>query len=163
MPLALAEFNTADPDELRPLLTECLAVPRWGEVVLLGRPYADLSALVSAAESTSPLLPGEIANAIAAHPRIGEKASGSGTGAGWSRSEQSGVDEAAAREFADANAKYEGRFGHVYLVCASGRSGAELLADLRSRLDNDAETEIAVAGRELAKIAVLRLQKAVTA
>ncbi|MEC3976356.1 2-oxo-4-hydroxy-4-carboxy-5-ureidoimidazoline decarboxylase [Amycolatopsis sp. H20-H5] len=163
MPLALAEFNIANPDELRPLLHACLAVPRWGEVVLLGRPYAELSALVGAAESASPLLPGEIAAAIAAHPRIGEKASGSGTGAGWSRSEQSGVDEAAAREFADANIDYETRFGHVYLVCASGRSGEELLADLRSRLDNDPGTELAVAGRELAKIAVLRLQKAVTA
>jgi 2-oxo-4-hydroxy-4-carboxy-5-ureidoimidazoline decarboxylase len=51
----------------------------------------------------------------------------------------------------------------VYLVCASGRSGEELLKILRERLDNDPATELAVAGRELLKIAELRLAKAVTA
>jgi 2-oxo-4-hydroxy-4-carboxy-5-ureidoimidazoline decarboxylase len=65
--------------------------------------------------------------------------------------------------FAAANAEYEAKFGHVYLVCASGRSGEELLKILRERLDNDPATELGVAGRELLKIAELRLAKAVTA
>jgi 2-oxo-4-hydroxy-4-carboxy-5-ureidoimidazoline decarboxylase len=147
----LTDFNTTD---VRPLLTACLAVPRWVDTVLAGRPYADLDALKAAADL--PLSGAEIRQAMAAHPRIGEKPA-----SGWARSEQSGVDNAAA--FAAANAEYETRFGHVYLVCASGRSGEELLKVLRERLDNDPATELAVAGRELLKIAELRLAKAVTA
>jgi 2-oxo-4-hydroxy-4-carboxy-5-ureidoimidazoline decarboxylase len=161
LPLALAEFNTAEAAEVRPALTACLAVPRWVDAVLGGRPYARFDALLEAAAGATPLRRDEVRDAIAAHPRIGEKPKGTGEDAGWSRGEQSGVDNAG--EFAAANAEYEKRFGHVFLVCAAGRSGAELLANLRSRLGNDPETELDVAGAELAKIAQLRLQKAVTA
>jgi 2-oxo-4-hydroxy-4-carboxy-5-ureidoimidazoline decarboxylase len=152
VPLDLAGFNTAPAGEVRPVLT----VPRWADAVLAGRPYPDLRALVSAAEAAGPLRPGEIRRAIEAHPRIGERATG------WSRTEQSGVDSGAAERFRAANAEYEQRFGHVYLVCAAGRGGAELLDDLSDRMRNSAETELAVAGRELIKIASLRLRKAVT-
>jgi 2-oxo-4-hydroxy-4-carboxy-5-ureidoimidazoline decarboxylase len=93
---------------------------------------------------------------MAAHPRIGEKASGA------SRAEQSGVDSVAAEKFREANAEYERHFGHVYLVCASGRGGEELLAGLYDRMGNDPDSELAVAGRELVKIALLRLGRAVT-
>lgn len=149
--MLLTDFNTTD---VRPLLTECLAVPRWVDAVLAGRPYADVDALKAAADL--PLTSDEIRQAMAAHPRIGEKPA-----SGWARAEQSGVDNADA--FAAANAGYEAKFGHVYLVCASGRSGEELLKILRERLNNDPATELAVAGRELLKIAELRLAKAVTA
>ncbi|WP_326569316.1 2-oxo-4-hydroxy-4-carboxy-5-ureidoimidazoline decarboxylase [Amycolatopsis rhabdoformis] len=161
MPLALADFNTADAAQVRPALTACLAVPRWVDAVLAGRPYADLEAVVTASEKATPLGRDEVREAIAAHPRIGEKPTSTGADADWSRSEQSGVDN--ADEFAAANAEYEKHFGHVFLVCAGGRSGAELLANLRSRLGNDPETELDVAGAELAKIAALRLRKAIEA
>lgn len=144
------------------MLTACLDVQRWVETLLARRPFGDLAALLAASEALTPLRPDEVEQAMAAHPRIGEKAGGESTEAGWSRSEQSGVDGAAAREFAAANAEYEATFGHVFLVCASGRSGAELLENLRSRLSNDPGTELEVAGQELAKIAALRLEKAVT-
>ncbi|WP_232376265.1 2-oxo-4-hydroxy-4-carboxy-5-ureidoimidazoline decarboxylase [Amycolatopsis aidingensis] len=156
-PLGLAEFNTADPERLRPLLTECLAVRRWVDAVLAGRPYPDHPALLAAADAATPLLPDEIRGAMKAHPRIGERA----PAASWSAGEQSGVDDETAESFRAANLEYERRFGHVYLVCASGRSGAELLADLRTRLANDPGTELTVAGRELIEIARLRLGKAV--
>ncbi|MGW5716862.1 2-oxo-4-hydroxy-4-carboxy-5-ureidoimidazoline decarboxylase [Amycolatopsis sp. NPDC003865] len=159
MPLTLSDFNAADAEDVRPALTACLAVPRWVDVVLDGRPYASPDALQAAADL--PLTTDEIRLAMAAHPRIGEKPRQKGTEGDWSRSEQSGVDNADA--FAAANAEYEARFGHVYLVCASGRTGEELLKILHERLDNDPATELAVAGRELVKIAELRLAKAVTA
>jgi 2-oxo-4-hydroxy-4-carboxy-5-ureidoimidazoline decarboxylase len=159
VPLTLTAFNAADADDVRPALTACLAVPRWVDAILEHRPYASRDALIAAAEL--PLSSDEIRQAMAAHPRIGEKPQQQGTEGDWSRSEQSGVDNADA--FAVANAEYEAKFGHVYLVCASGRSGEELLKTLRERLDNDPATELAVAGRELLKIAQLRLAKAVTA
>ncbi|MCR3719339.1 MULTISPECIES: 2-oxo-4-hydroxy-4-carboxy-5-ureidoimidazoline decarboxylase [Prauserella salsuginis group] len=154
--LRLAEFNSADPDRVRPLLTGCLDVDRWADRLLAGRPYADVGALLAHARIT--LEPAEIHAAMAAHPRIGEKPA-----AGTSHAEQSGVDDADAERFRAANVEYEKRFGHVFLVCASGRSGAELLANLRSRLGNDPDTELRIAGEELVEIALLRLEKAVTA
>ncbi|MEU6642338.1 2-oxo-4-hydroxy-4-carboxy-5-ureidoimidazoline decarboxylase [Saccharomonospora sp. NPDC046836] len=152
--LRLAEFNAADPGRLQALLSSCLAVPRWVGALLAGRPYADRAALLTAAHLV--LEPGEIHAAMAAHPRIGEKPA-----SGHSRAEQSGVDDEATELFRTANAEYEARFDHVFLVCASGRGGEELLADLRRRLGNDPDTELAIAGRELVKIATLRLEKAV--
>lgn len=150
MPLDLASFNAVPAAELRPRLEGCLDVPRWAEVVLAGRPYANHGTLRSQARIT--LTPAEIHRAMAAHPRIGEKSRGA------SAREQSGVDSAAAEKFRSANAEYEERFGHVFLVCASGRDGDQLLANLRSRMSNDADTELAVAGRELVEIALLRLE-----
>jgi 2-oxo-4-hydroxy-4-carboxy-5-ureidoimidazoline decarboxylase len=153
--LDLAGFNRAPHDEAAAVLTACLNVPRWIDAVLTGRPYPDRASLTAAAGIT--LRAGEIRRAMAAHPRIGDRATG------MSRAEQSGVDSAAAEVFRTANAEYERRFGHVFLVCASGRTGAELLENLRGRLGNDPDTELAIAGRELVAIALLRLDKAVAA
>ncbi len=80
----------------------------------------------------------------------------------WSRREQSGVDAddaATKRALAEANLEYEQRFGHIYLVCASGRTGKELLALLRGRLQNEPEDEWQVVRTELQKINALRLQR----
>ena len=82
--------------------------------------------------------------------------------AAWSAREQSGVSDAdaeTARALADSNLEYEQRFGHIYLVCASGRTGPQLLALLRGRLANDDETEWQVVRSELQKINEIRLGK----
>ncbi|RSN51341.1 MULTISPECIES: 2-oxo-4-hydroxy-4-carboxy-5-ureidoimidazoline decarboxylase [Actinomadura] len=103
-----------------------------------------------------------VAEALAAHPRIGDRVRGGGRGPAWSRGEQSGADGAPA-EVRDAliegNRAYEERFGHVFLICATGLSAAEMLAALRERLGNDPEAERAVVRRELAGIVDLRLAK----
>ncbi|GLZ31356.1 OHCU decarboxylase [Lentzea sp. NBRC 105346] len=151
-------FNSAAEAELRPMLTECLAVPRWVDAVLAGRPYASMDELLKVSEEASAdLTDAEIHGAIAGHPRIGER--GRGKSAAWSRQEQSGVDGSQADRLAAANAAYEDRFGHIYLVCATGLSGAEMLENLASRMDNSPSDELRVVNRELTKIAALRLQK----
>ncbi|PRY42683.1 2-oxo-4-hydroxy-4-carboxy-5-ureidoimidazoline decarboxylase [Umezawaea tangerina] len=155
----LQAFNTAPADELRPLLTECLAVPRWVDAVLAARPYPDVDALVAAAEVD--LSTDEIHGAIAGHPRIGERARHDGVSAKWSAAEQSGVDLSVADRLVAANLAYEERFGHIYLVCATGLSGEQMLADLASRMGNDPDTELRVVNGELARIAALRLRKAI--
>ena len=130
-------------------LRACLAVPRWVEAVQAAEP----DEVFTVAERVAATLTAEeVALAVADHPRIGDR-----TGSSTSRAEQSGVDN--PDEFVAANREYEQRFGRIYLVCASGRSGDELLADLRSRLGNDPDTELAVTARELGKIALLRLRK----
>lgn len=160
----LQEFNALPADELRPLLAACCDVPRWVNHLLTGRPYADSTALSSAADAISrELSDAEVAQALAAHPRIGDRAEGNTTEASWSRKEQSGVgDDPAAREaLAAGNRTYEQRFNQVFLICATGLTADEMLTNLTQRLTNDERTEAAVVRDELRKIASLRLAKLV--
>jgi 2-oxo-4-hydroxy-4-carboxy-5-ureidoimidazoline decarboxylase len=143
-------------------LAACCASRRW-VAVLAGRSYADLGELRAASKrALDDLEWADVEEALAAHPRIGERARGGTREAGWSRAEQSGAD-GAARRVRDAliagNQAYEERFGHVFLICASGLSAEEMLGELRSRLGNDATAERAVVREELTKIVDLRLVK----
>lgn len=146
----LATFNGLPDGEAGAALETICSVPRWAAAVAAGRPYADLPTLRAAAETA--LLPADLDEGLAGHPRIGERASGR------SAREQSGVGDDVRAALVEGNRSYEERFGHVYLVCASGRSGADLLATLQARLGNDPETERAVALDELRKINALRLE-----
>lgn len=100
---------------------------------------------------------GEIDQALDGHPRIGAKADNAS-----SKREQAAVQTAGSdvlEALAEANRTYEDQFGHVYLVCATGRSAQELLAILEERLGNDPETERRVLRVELAKINRIRLNR----
>jgi 2-oxo-4-hydroxy-4-carboxy-5-ureidoimidazoline decarboxylase len=102
----------------------------------------------------------EVSRALAAHPRIGERATAPGREAAWSRREQSAAgDPTMATALAEANAEYERTFGRVFLVHAAGRSAGDILADLRTRLGNDEDTERAVVRRELSGIVRSRLTR----
>lgn len=152
-------LNSLPRPELIKQLLACLRVQRWANDIADSRPFTSADAAYEAADRAAPRLTvDEIHSALAAHPRIGERRHDDS----WSRTEQSGVDgrdAALAEELRRGNEEYEQRFGHVYLVCASGRSGAELLEILRSRLDNDVETETRIVEDELRKIARLRLAR----
>jgi 2-oxo-4-hydroxy-4-carboxy-5-ureidoimidazoline decarboxylase len=162
----VAAVDVAPEDELRDRMRSCCAAEAWVEAMLAGRPYRSEAALFAASDrATAELDARGLEQALAGHPRIGDRApahGGDGRAAAWSRGEQAGVAAAGAdvlSELAAANVAYEQRFGHVYLVCASGRSAAELLAVCQARLDNDPVTEREVVLGELAKINRLRLGK----
>ncbi|SDP13017.1 2-oxo-4-hydroxy-4-carboxy-5-ureidoimidazoline decarboxylase [Actinopolyspora xinjiangensis] len=163
----LARLNSLPRPELVKKLLACLDVQRWANEIADNRPYESDTRLYEVADrAAAELSESEIHSALAAHPRIGQRSTGNDTSASWSRREQSGVDAddtKLAVELAEANEEYERRFGHVYLVCASGRSGPELLEILRSRLDNDPVTELRVVADELRKIARLRLARVIEA
>ncbi|GEA86066.1 OHCU decarboxylase [Cellulomonas cellasea] len=146
---------------LREALTASLAVGRWVDDVAAGAPYGSLEALLAAARAAgTPLSGAEIDEALAHHPRIGERPAGDGAAQAFSRREQSSADAddpALARAVADGNAAYEKRFGRVFLIRAAGRSRAEILAELRRRLVLDDRTERRVVGEQLVEIALLRL------
>ena len=113
-----------------------------------------------AAAAATPLSPEEVDQALAHHPRIGEKARGEGTAPTLSRSEQSASqseDEALAAALAEGNRAYEERFGRVFLIRAAGRDRATILAELRRRLALDDATEAATVASELRDIALLRI------
>ncbi len=80
----------------------------------------------------------------------------------WSAQEQSGVrtaDDTTRAALASANREYERRFGHIFLVCATGKSADEMLGLLRVRLDNDPDTELRIAAHEQRTITRLRLEE----
>lgn len=139
----------------REVLLGCLSVPRWADDVLAGQPYADDNALLAAADAAArELTDDELDQALAGHPRIGER------GGAQSRREQAGVDPAqgdVAARLAAGNAAYEQRFGRVFLIRAAGRNAEEILAELDRRLGNDEETERAETVDNLRQIALLRL------
>lgn len=157
-------LNSLSRSELIDRLLTCLDVPRWAAEMADQRPFHNAAGIDSAAKNAAnPLTTTEIHRALAAHPRIGDQKANREPNT-FSNSEQSGIDSGDA-ELAAAlragNTAYEERFGHVYLVCASGRDGRELLEILNSRLDNDADTEIDVVATELREIARLRLAKVI--
>ena len=145
--------------QLQDRLTQVCASPHWVAEVAAARPYGGLPGLLGAAErALAEMSERDLDDALAGHPRIGER-----TRAGSrSRQEQSGVTgEDTLAALAQLNRTYEERFGHVYLVAASGRTGEELLDVLRSRLLNDRETERRVVRQELGTINRLRLTRLV--
>jgi 2-oxo-4-hydroxy-4-carboxy-5-ureidoimidazoline decarboxylase len=161
--MTLTEFNRLPDDEISPLLGKCCSSGRWVGAMLAGRPYDSVDAFVKVSDAAVALLtPEDLREALDGHPRIGDKRETTG----WSGQEQAGVSEADAvlmRGLAEGNAAYEEKFGHIYLVCATGRSGTELLELLRGRLGNDPDAEWEVVAGELAKINRIRLRKLVEA
>lgn len=139
-------------------LYACFASRKWARKVAAGWPYPDLDSLLDAADRAwSELEPFDWTEALAGHPRIGERG---GSAPATSEREQRGVRAAAEStlgELAAENRLYEARFGHVFLIAAAGRSADEILAALRERMDNDPVTEAQVAAAEHRKIARLRL------
>jgi 2-oxo-4-hydroxy-4-carboxy-5-ureidoimidazoline decarboxylase len=57
------------------------------------------------------------------------------------------------------NRDYEARFGYIFIVCATGKSAAEMLALLRERLPNGPAAELEIAAAEQRKITAIRLEK----
>jgi 2-oxo-4-hydroxy-4-carboxy-5-ureidoimidazoline decarboxylase len=134
----LGWFNDLPDDQaVRELLAVCHS-RRWAERVAAGRPYPDLATLQGTADEVwTALEPGDWLEALAGHPRIGERG---GASPGSSSREQAGA-AAAGQDvrgaIAGGNAEYERRFGHVFLISAEGRGAEEILANLRERLGND--------------------------
>ena len=153
----LAWLNALPAGDAVEVLLGCCSVPGWARRVADGRPFATIDDLLAAADAAwAARGPDELAAAMAGHPRIGER----GLSA-QSRLEQSGVgsDAGTIQALRDANAGYEDRFGHVFLICATGRGPDEILAELRRRMAHDPATELEVAAAEIGKINALRLRK----
>jgi 2-oxo-4-hydroxy-4-carboxy-5-ureidoimidazoline decarboxylase len=161
-PPSLDDFNDGPPDRAVEALRTCNAAPRFAAEIAAGRPYPDVDTLAARAEEVARRLPwDEVALALAAHPRIGDRVEGSSSEAQASRREQSsmsGADDATRTALVEGNRAYEERFGHVFLIRAAGRSPEEMLAELRRRLGNDEETERRETTEQLAQITGLRVR-----
>ncbi|MQA26671.1 MAG: 2-oxo-4-hydroxy-4-carboxy-5-ureidoimidazoline decarboxylase [Micromonosporaceae bacterium] len=163
----LDRFNALPADQARRELVACCAAQRFAEAVAEARPYPHEEALRETADKALADLDwADVSQALAAHPRIGERATGDGREASWSAAEQSAAaagDADVRQQIIAGNVAYEQRFGHVFLICAAGRPAEEILADLTARLDHDPAEERQVVREELRKIVYLRLEKVLSA
>jgi 2-oxo-4-hydroxy-4-carboxy-5-ureidoimidazoline decarboxylase len=162
----LVRWNLLSAEEATQEILACCGSEAWAHQLVARRPITDESALIAASDEIWGRLSTEDwLQAFSKHPRIGERkasAEAASTSALWSAQEQQSV--AAAGEsiqavLAQGNLEYEQRFGRVFIVCATGKSAAEMLEILGLRLRNDDATELHEAAEEQRKITNIRLKK----
>lgn len=163
---ALERLNDADSETAEADFLSCCGSKRWARMMTGARPFADVAALLEQSEKIwRSLAAQDWLEAFAAHPKIGEQRAApkqSTQSAAWSQTEQSGVNAASVdvREaLREANRLYERKFGYIFIVCATGKSAAEMLEICLQRLRNDADAELRIAAEEQRKITEIRLKK----
>lgn len=157
----LTRFNTLADGEAAPALHEVCASAAWGETVLAGRPYATEEALLAASDAAmAELTEADLAQAMAGHPPIGRPKPGDPTSAREQRG-MAGASEELKTEMLELNLAYQERFGHVFLICATGATGEQMRDAVRSRIGNPPEQEREIVRTELGKINRIRLTRLV--
>lgn len=157
--VTLGSFNAAPAPDAERDVFACCASTAFAKAVADGRPYPDAAALLAAVDAAfSTLTWDDIAESMNGHPRIGDRTAQGGMSAAEQSGAAAATDEV-KQGLADGNRAYEERFGHIFLICASGQSGQEMLAQLRARLKNNQDAERGVVRAELLKITRLRITK----
>jgi len=185
--MTLDQLNATDVHDAQREFERCCGSTEWAARMTAARPFATSDAMLVTADAIWIALDeSDWREAFAAHPRIGERASGAGgagraSGAGragvagaagragassaWSAQEQAGVssaDDEVLDRLGAKNREYVDRFGYIFIVCATGKSADEMLTRLEQRLTNDPAVEIRVAAEEQRQITQLRLRKLLT-
>lgn len=164
--MSIDAFNALADTAAAEALGRCCVSRRWIEGVLAGRPYADDVALREAARrSWLQLGEEDCLEAFEGHPKIGDihslraKYAASGDLAAQEQAGVAQADDALIERLAAGNAEYERRFGFIFIVCATGRSAAEMCTLLERRLHNDRDKELRIAADEQLKILMIRLEQ----
>jgi OHCU decarboxylase len=156
--LSLDELNALPAADAATRLRACCGSSRWVGRMVNARPFSSFDELAQAADAAwAGTGPEDWLEAFAAHPRIGDRSDSA-----WSKEEQGTAirsGHATRARIAGLNEEYQRRFGHIYIVCATGKSGEEILDDLFARMANDRDTELRIAAREQHRITRLRLGK----
>ena len=160
----LERFNQLDPSSAADAILPCNGSRAWAEAIAALRPFDTPFDLTCTADRVWNSLPEhDWQQAFDSHPRIGEQhaKSATPTSLALSATEQSAAQLTAEtqQQLAAANREYDARFGRIFIVCATGKSAAEMLAILRHRLHNDPATELREAAEQQRQITQLRLRK----
>jgi allantoicase len=162
----LEQLNNLSEREAEAELLKCCGSTLWARRMAAERPFHDLQQLLAAADAVWWALDAEDwLEAFSRHPKIGEKESErlqAQDARQWSRQEQAGTrtaDEETRLALAEANREYARKFGHIYIICATGKTADEMLLILKERLQNDASKELRIAAEEQRRITHLRLEK----
>lgn len=146
----------------------CCGSTRFAREMASAAPFTDCAAAVTAARNIwfNKVDVNGWLEAFSAHPQIGHMPSHnhkSPASAQWSKGEQATAlataTDSSLQELKEWNARYMEKFGFVFLICASGRSAAEILVELKRRYENRPIIEFEIAAGEQMKITELRLGK----
>jgi 2-oxo-4-hydroxy-4-carboxy-5-ureidoimidazoline decarboxylase len=160
-PPGLARFNALEEHAAFAVLREACAATAWAERLLAARPYTTAEDLCAASDAAmAELTAADLAEAMAGHPPIGRPKPGDPASA----REQRGMAGASAElraEMLELNLAYQERFGHVFLICATGRTGEQMRDAVKERIGNSPERERGIVRTELGKINRIRLARIV--
>jgi 2-oxo-4-hydroxy-4-carboxy-5-ureidoimidazoline decarboxylase len=162
----LTRWNALDADSASREVLPCCGSQAWARALAALRPLADPQTLYEASDKIwRGLAKEDWQEAFDSHPRIGQTHARAATAESlaWSAQEQKSADgsgeDATKLALAEGNRQYEERFGHIFIVCASGKSSAEILSILHSRMDNKPAAEWLEAGEQQRQIMRLRLRR----
>lgn len=164
--MTLTDLNNQTAEQARHTFMQCCTASAWVQAMVQSRPFTDKIALIKQADLAWQCLEeADYLEAFEGHPQIGNvsslRAKYANTKA-LASGEQSAVNDASEQvllDLAKGNADYLEKFGFIFIVCATGKSAAQMLALLKARLPNDKATELMNAAQEQRKIFHLRLEK----
>ncbi|MGP4051866.1 2-oxo-4-hydroxy-4-carboxy-5-ureidoimidazoline decarboxylase [Streptomyces sp. 2A115] len=156
-PLGLARFNALEEHAAYAALHEVCASSAWARLLLARRPYATAGDLFATSDAAmAELTTADLAEAMAGHPPIGRPKPGDPTSSREQRG-MAGASEELKAEMLELNLAYQDRFGHVFLICATGRTGEQMRDAVKERIGNSPEQEREIVRTELGKINRIRL------
>ncbi|MEV8532639.1 2-oxo-4-hydroxy-4-carboxy-5-ureidoimidazoline decarboxylase [Streptomyces sp. NPDC051211] len=157
----LTRFNTLDDSAATAELHEVCASSAWGGKLLAQRPFSSVESLFAASDAAmAELTVADLEEAMAGHPPIGRPKPGDPTSAREQRG-MAGASEELKAELLELNLAYQEKFGHVFLICATGATGEQMRDAVKVRIENTAEVEREIARGELVKINRIRLTRLV--
>ncbi|WP_171990809.1 2-oxo-4-hydroxy-4-carboxy-5-ureidoimidazoline decarboxylase [Streptomyces sp. JHA26] len=155
----LARFNALEETAALAELHEACASTAWARQLISARPFATPEDLYAASDAAmAELTAADLEEAMARHPPIGRPEPGDPT----SSREQAGMAGASAElkaEMLELNLAYQEKFGHVFLICATGRTGEQMRDAALERIGNSSEQEREIVRTELGKINRIRLAR----
>jgi len=153
----LARFNALEEHAAYAALHEVCASATWVHRLLARRPYATADDLFTQSDAAmADLTDADLAEAMAGHPPIGRPKPGDPTSSREQRGMAGASDELKA-EMLELNLAYQERFGHVFLICATGLTGERMRDAVKARIDNTPAREREIVRTELGKINRIRL------
>lgn len=164
--MSLEKINNADVEQIYQTFENCCCAPKWIEGMTNARPFAQPTDIFTASdECFLQLTEADYLIAFAGHPQIGnlqtlqEKYANTSESASHEQSAMSNAQTSVLEKMHSLNIKYLEKFGFIFIVCASGKSAQQMLDLIKSRINNDQQTELAIASNEQAKITHIRLEK----
>ena len=162
----LVRWNSLDADTAAREALPCCGSQAWADALASRRPIADESSLLEASRAIWHTLPQEAwQEAFDSHPRIGQahaQKHATAESLRWSAHEQRTAlseDDETRLALAEASRRYEEKFGRIFIVCASGKTAAEMFTILEARMKNDPATELHEAAEQQRLITELRLHR----
>jgi 2-oxo-4-hydroxy-4-carboxy-5-ureidoimidazoline decarboxylase len=162
----LTRWNALDPATAAREALPCCGSKAWAIALASRRPIENEASLIEASTSIWLTLPEQAwQEAFDSHPRIGQchpQIHATEESLRWSAQEQRTAvseDEAMKHALEEANRRYEQKFGRIFIICATGKTPAEILAILEERMKNDAATELREAAEQQRLITQLRLHR----